>query len=88
MKYVSASDILPEQLLQEIQKYVQGRTIYIPSREDGRKKWGQLSGQRDYLRKRNLEIRQSFRKGIGVEQLSQSYCFAVETIRKIVYQKK
>ncbi|MET3847340.1 CD3324 family protein [Paenibacillus sp. OAE614] len=88
MKYVSASGILPEQLLQEIQKYVQGRTIYIPSREDGRKKWGQLSGQRDYLRKRNLEIRQSFRKGIGVEQLSQSYCLAEETIRKIVYQKK
>ncbi|WP_152401568.1 CD3324 family protein [Paenibacillus cellulositrophicus] len=87
MKYVSASDILPEQLLQEIQKYVQGRTIYIPSPEDGRKKWGQLSGQRDYLRKRNLEIRQSFRKGNGVEQLSQSYCLAEETIRKIVYQK-
>lgn len=30
MKYVKATTILPEELLVEIQKYVQGRTIYIP----------------------------------------------------------
>lgn len=88
MKYVSANDILPDKLLREIQKYVQGRAIYIPAPEDCRKKWGQLSGQRDYLRQRNGEIKQAFRQGTSVEQLSLAYWLSEETIRKIVYKKE
>ncbi|WP_405081851.1 hypothetical protein ACI48J_04235 [Paenibacillus chitinolyticus] len=28
MKYISASEILPEDLIHEIQKYIQGKTLY------------------------------------------------------------
>lgn len=31
MKYVNATKVLPENLLVEIQKYVQGENLYIPS---------------------------------------------------------
>ncbi|NBD27703.1 CD3324 family protein [Paenibacillus glycinis] len=88
MKYVSANELLPDKLLREIQKYVQGRTIYVPSPEDGRKKWGQISGQRNYLLQRNFEIRQSFRMGISIEQLSKSYWLSEGTIKKIVYKRE
>lgn len=87
MKYVSANNILPDKLLREIQKYVQGRAIYIPAPGDCRKKWGQLSGQRDYLRQRNQQIKQAFRQGTSVEQLSLAYRLSEETIRKIIYKK-
>lgn len=44
MKYTSAEDVLPEELLKEIQKYVQGRMVYIPTSEGSRKKWGEKWG--------------------------------------------
>ena len=40
MKYKNASDILPDELLKEIQKYAAGETIYIPMSENDRKEWG------------------------------------------------
>ncbi|WP_020618958.1 CD3324 family protein [Paenibacillus daejeonensis] len=88
MKYVSASEILPTHLLIEIQKYVQGKVLYVPSPKGERKKWGHLSGQRAYLQKRNAEIKQLFRNGKGIEQLSESYCLSEDTIKKIVYKKE
>ena len=30
MKYINANVILPEKLIEEIQKYIQGKYIYIP----------------------------------------------------------
>lgn len=33
MKYVKANAVLPESLITEIQKYIQGETIYIPKQE-------------------------------------------------------
>lgn len=88
MKYVSASEILPEYLLHEIQKYVHGRVHYVPSPEGHRKKWGQISGQREYLQKRNLEIKQLFRMGHSIDQLTDIYCLSEDTIRKIVYKRE
>jgi hypothetical protein len=45
MKYRNASDILPDKLLKEVQKYTSGETLYIPSTIE-RKKWGHGSGAR------------------------------------------
>jgi hypothetical protein len=47
MKYVNANNILPEKLIMEIQKYIQGETIYIPMQEGTYRKWGTLSGGRN-----------------------------------------
>lgn len=44
MKYVNATTVLPTELVKELQKYVQGETIYVPSTT--RKEWGACSGTR------------------------------------------
>lgn len=88
MKYVSANEILPEYLLHEIQKYVQGSMLYIPSLEGNRKKWGQVSGQREYLQNRNKEIKQLFKMGKSINELMGLYCLSEDSIRKIVYKKE
>jgi len=86
MKYLNASDILPDELLQEVQKYAQGEALYIP-RNNERKKWGEGSGARGYYERRNDEIRIKFaNKDVLIEELANDYCLSVETIRKILYK--
>ncbi|WP_341278722.1 CD3324 family protein [Paenibacillus sp. FSL H8-0537] len=86
--YVSASDVLPENLLCEIQKYIQGKTLYIPAPKGSRKKWGHVSGHREFLMNRNAEIRKLFQQRITVDELASSFCLSHESIKKIVYNTK
>jgi Mor family transcriptional regulator len=87
MKYVNASNILPENLIMEIQKYVQGETIYIPKPETTYRKWGTLSGGRKLLDKRNANIKSAFISGTSIQDLADEYFLSIETIKKIVYSK-
>lgn len=87
MKYVNANGILPQTLIAEIQKYVQGETIYIPKQEKAYHKWGALSGGRRMLDKRNLSIKKSFFSGSTIQQLADEHFLSTETIKKIVYSK-
>jgi hypothetical protein len=88
MKYVNADIIFPEDLLKEIQKYVQGGMVYIPTTDRSRKKWGESSGGRIYLNQRNDEIRRNFSAGATIDQLSDQFCLSCDSIKKIVYSKK
>lgn len=87
MKYVNATAILPEALIEEIQKYVQGETIYIPKPETTYQKWGTRSGTRKMIDDRNRAMKASFKRGVSIDQLAVDYCLSVETIKKIVYTK-
>lgn len=87
MKYENGKDIFPERLLKQIQKYAAGKLVYIPSMEQ-KKDWGESTGYRNYLLKRNYDIRLKFRNGVTIEQLAEEYHLSYETIRKIVYSKK
>lgn len=87
MKYVKADAVLPEELIIEIQKYVQGETIYIPKPERTRKKWGAKSGSRSFFETRNSSIRLAFQQGSTIQELAEQYFLSVETIKKIVYVK-
>lgn len=84
-KYVNAKDILPAQLVEEIQRYVDGTHLYIPQKL--RKSWGSESGAKQRLEMRNLEIQVSFQLGIGIEVLAPKYGLSEERIRSIVYSK-
>lgn len=88
MKYTSAEAVFPEDLLKEIQKYVQGRMVYIPNADGSRKKWGEKSGNRNYLNLRNGQIRQKFDEGSTIEQLAELFSLSHDSIKKIVYSKK
>lgn len=83
MKYKNAQDILPDRLLRELQQYVSGETLYVPSAES-KKPWGETSGAREYYRKRNAEIRAGAQAGMDAESLAQVYHLTVDSIRKIL----
>ncbi|PWW33727.1 MULTISPECIES: CD3324 family protein [Paenibacillus] len=85
MKYVKGDVIFPEYLLKEIQEYIQGEFVYIPQKDGLRKQWGEKSGQREQLARRNKEIREKFKFGVSIDRLTQSYHLSHDTIKKIVY---
>lgn len=87
MKYVNAKQILPDKLLRELQGYFQGGYIYIPIEQNRQKSWGEVSGYRRELQKRNAQITENFKAGVSVEKLAEKYCLSVHAIRKIIYQK-
>ncbi|PGS51707.1 CD3324 family protein [Bacillus sp. AFS041924] len=87
MAYIKATAILPEKLLSEIQKYVQGETLYIPKSEKVTKKWGSRSGARKLIDDRNKAIKEAFKDGQPIEQLAKEYFLSMETIKKIVYTR-
>ena len=86
MKYKNASEILPDSLLKELQKYASGETIYVPS-DNKRKKWGEASGSRKYYKQRNEEIRDKyFRLKIPIWKLGDEYGLSEETVKSICYK--
>lgn len=88
MEYLNAKNILPAELFEQIQKYAAGKYLYIPQNEDDMKSWGEQSGYRKQLRKRNRMIINKFKYGVSVEELSKEYFLSEETVKKIVYAKK
>lgn len=84
MKYINAADVLPEELLKEIQTYVKGDLLYVPN-NNRQKKWGEKSGSRTYYLKRNSEIKKNYKNGKPISQISDLYGLAFDTVKKILY---
>ena len=87
MKYIKADSILPVALVEELQNYIQGGYIYIPSKKDNKKKWGELSGYKLEIKQRNIKIKKDYQQGKSIDELDDSYCLSVYSIKKIIYQK-
>jgi len=86
MKYRNASEILPDKLLREVQKYIRGEALYIPA-EDDRRKWGEASGARRFYAERNAEIRAKHKQNESLEALAEIYGLSEDTIRKIIFKQ-
>lgn len=82
--YKNAKDVLPDALLRQLWKYVEGETIYIPKREQCRAAWGSLSGSRREYEMRNEQIRRRYAESATLEELAEEFCLSIESIRKIV----
>lgn len=87
MKYINADVLLPDELVKELQRYIQGGYLYVPTGGKQRKQWGELSGYRMELQKRNREIIGEYRNGVSLDVLAERYHLSVSGIRKIIYQK-
>ena len=44
MSYTKAEDVLPRHLVEEIQKYVDGKLLYVPRKDENSLSWGEKSG--------------------------------------------
>ena len=84
MRYMRAADVLPPDLLEQIQAYIDGEYLYIPRKEANRKAWGAANGRKAETLARNLEIYRRYREGASVDQLAEDYFLAPKSIWKII----
>lgn len=85
MKYVNAAEILPKQLLKELQTYIDGSVLYVP-KVSTKKEWGTTSGARTFYQERNREIQKRFKEGYSIDVLTEQYGLAYSTFKKIIYR--
>ncbi|MGI6365162.1 MAG: CD3324 family protein [Bacillota bacterium] len=88
MEYLNAREVLPARLIAELQQYASGKLVYIPIKDCDRTGWGQRSGTRRELDRRNRQIRAQFRQGVDIDTLASQFFLSPETIKKIVYTRK
>ena len=84
MGYIRAEDILPAELVEAIQEYMDGGTLYIPKKNEHRSAWGTRSGSRQRLSGRNDSISAEYRSGSSTRQLAEKYFLSEKSIQRIV----
>lgn len=87
MKYINADIILPEELLKEVQKYVQGGMVYIPKPEGLRKKWGENSGSRVYLKKETWKSGSCLRRVLRLTSFLLNFVYPAIPSKKLYIPK-
>lgn len=88
MRYIKAEQVLPEEVIELIQQYVDGQTIYIPRKADQRQSWGEKSGYREELRLRNEQLCRAYRDGMGIPELAECFGLSEKSVRRILRNKK
>lgn len=86
MNYKNANNILPENLVQEIQRYVQGEYIYIPIKDKANN-----TVPTEYiieLKKRNEHIFIKSLEGVSNRQLANMYHLSESSIRRIIVEQR
>ncbi|MTI49131.1 CD3324 family protein [Sporosalibacterium faouarense] len=88
MSYVNVEDILPQDIIESIQKYVDGRYVYIPRKSSKRKVWGESTNTRNEIRERNSSIYEEYLKGVEVKYIAVEYHLSKKSIYRIITQQK
>jgi Mor family transcriptional regulator len=86
MRYIRADEILPPELLEAVQKYIDGQLIYIPSKE--KQEWGSVTASRKYYCERNREIFLEWKAGASTEELSLRFSLSEKSVQRILRQQK
>ncbi len=86
MSYLRAEEILPKELLEAVQQYVNGQSVYIPAKE--KSDWGSGTDTKQILEVRNLEIYEKYRTGVLVQHLADEYALSEKSIQRIIRLQK
>ena len=86
MSYIRAEEVLPRELIETIQHYVNGKAIYIPS--TGKQDWGSKTDTKKYLQERNTLIFEDYRKGAAVSKLAEEFSLSDKSIQRIIRNMK
>lgn len=88
MSYKKAVKILPLELVELIQDYIDGEYIYIPRKDDNKKSWGSNTSIRNELYIRNSNIYKDYQSGMQVDTLAEKYYLSTKSIQRIIAKEK
>ena len=86
MSYINAEDVLPKNLIDEIQKYIDGQLMYIPRKNENVLSWGEKNGTKEKLAIRNQKIVNGYYSGQTIEELSKVYYLSEKRIQGIIHE--
>jgi Mor family transcriptional regulator len=84
VSYIKAEEILPEELIRQIQEYADGVYIYIPRKPGTRHAWGQGTYYKAELKARNDRIRSDYASGASVMDPSRKFHLSEKSIHRIL----
>lgn len=88
MGYMRAEEILPIEVIELIQQYVDGENIYIPRKSSNRQAWGAGTQIRQELLKRDRRIYEEYLAGRRTEELADKYYLSEKSIQRILRVQK
>lgn len=88
MSYFRAEEVLPSNIIELIQNYIDGENIYIPRKQVNKKEWGSQTLIRQELSDRNTSIFSDYKKGYKVPQLATKYFLSEKSIHRIIRKIK
>ncbi|WP_167957391.1 CD3324 family protein [Anaerosporobacter faecicola] len=84
MSYIKAELILPQEVLELVQKYADGQCLYIPRKKGNMKAWGENTLSRELMKERNKSIFLDYCNGLSTAQLAEKYFLSIKSIQRIV----
>lgn len=84
MSYVKAVNVLPQDLIDIIQEYIDGEYIYIPRKSGNRKVWGEKTNIKTENFIRNKSIYYEHKNGATIDELSKKYFLSSKSIQRII----
>lgn len=88
MGYIKAEEILPIEVIEIIQQYVDGKNIYIPRKQANRQEWGTNTQIKQELSIRNQKIYQEYLSGMKMADLACKYYLSEKSIQRIIRKMK
>lgn len=88
MSYIKAEEILPVEIIEIIQQYVDGVNIYVPKKKDNRAGWGQLNHAKEKIYARDKKIYLEYNQGLKVKELAERYYLSEKSIWRILHKMK
>ena len=88
MGYVRAEDILPKEILELVQQYADGQTIYVPRKSECHKSWGAGTETKNSLMLRNSKMYEEYKKGKTIRELSERYFLTEKSVQRIIRNLK
>ena len=86
MSYIKAENVLPQELIETIQQYVDGKLIYIPCKE--KQEWGSTTSARAFFRERNKRIYETYKGGMGLRDLARNFSLSEKSIQRILRDQR
>lgn len=88
MRYARAQDLIPAELLAQLQQYVDGAYLYVPRKQENHLSWGERTQSKQETARRNAAIFRDAQQGVSVETLAERYFLSEKTIRRILLEER
>jgi len=88
MSYKRAVQILPDNLLEQVQEYIDGEFLYIPRKSGNKKKWGSKTSIRKELCQRDTQIYKDYLSGFSMQELTEKYYLSLKSIQRIIRMQR